>query len=383
MTNHHLPYNPWADAVDLLPLYDTSTTAGMIAWLEQRRDGIGSSDCSATLGMNKWDDATPWHVFMDKTGQLPLDLGDSEQMEIGREVEGAIVRMVARRLGVDYVRGLPGMVSRVRPWQRTNLDAAYTTDDGPIPFEAKNTSEYLLEDWVDQIPDHAELQILHSMAVLNAPYGYVGGMVGGRQIVWRRVDRDEELIHHIISTEAAMWQRIAKYRELIAGVEYIDDDLEAELRALEPPLTARDSMATIVGAAPKRDAEVLVLDAEQAAAAREWKRRYDEAGEAEKAAKATKAEARNNLARIADGHDVVAEAVPDHADDTPDHKVIARVGLGTFAKTKFVELYPDIADVTQKKIEVLDVDALKREHPDEYRRCQARVVRGPRKTDPQ
>ncbi|AMS03039.1 exonuclease [Gordonia phage Leonard] len=384
MTNHHLPYNPWADAVDLLPLYDTSTTAGMVAWLEQRRDGIGSSDCSAVLGMNKWDDATPWHVFMDKTGQLPLDLGDSEQMEIGREVEGAIVRMVARRLGVDYVRGLPGMVSRVRPWQRTNLDAAFTiTDDGPIPFEAKNTSEYLLEDWVDQIPDHAELQILHSMAVLDAPYGYVGGMVGGRQIVWRRVDRDPELIDHIITTEFAMWQRIAKYRELIAGVEYIDEALEAELRALEPPLTARDSMASIVGAAPKRDAQVLMLDDEQAAAAREWKARYDAAGEAEKAAKAAKAEARNNLARIADGHDVIAEAVDDHADDAPDHKVIARVGLGTFAKTKFVELYPDIADITQKKIEVLDVDALKREHPDEYRRCQARVVRGPRKNDPQ
>ena len=77
------------------------------------------------------------------------------------------------------------------------------------------------------------------------------------------------------------------------------------------------------------------------------------------------------------------EAVADHADGEPDHKVISRVGLGTFAKTKFVELYPDIADVTMKKVEVLDVDALKREHPDEYRRCQARVVRGPRKNDPQ
>lgn len=380
---YHPNYNPWPDAVDLLPLYDTSTESGMIAWLEQRRNGIGSSDCSAALGMNKWDDATPWHVFMDKTGQLPLDLGDSEQMEIGREVESAIVRMVARRGGFDFVRGLPGMVSRARPWQRTNLDAVFATSDGPIPFEAKNTSEYQLEDWIDQIPDHAELQILHSMAVLNAPYGYVGGMIGGRQIVWRRVDRDPELIDYIIETEAALWQRIAKYRELIAGVEYIDDDLEAELRALEPPLSSRDTMATIVGAAPKRDAQVLMLDAEQAAAAREWKARYDAAGEAEKAAKAEKAEARNNLARIADGHDVIAEAVDDHADDESDHKVISRVGLGTFAKTKFVELYPDIADVTMKKVEVLDVDALKREHPDEYRRCQARVVRGPRKNDPQ
>ena len=382
MTNH-LPYNPWADAVDLLPLYDTTTESGMIAWLEQRRNGIGSSDCSAALGMNKWDDATPWHVFMDKTGQLPLDLGDSEQMEIGREVEGAIVRMVARRAGFDYVRGLPGMVSRARPWQRTNLDAVFSTSDGPIPFEAKNTSEYQLEDWIDQIPDHAELQILHSMAVLNAPYGYVGGMVGGRQIVWRRVERDPELIDYIITTEFALWQRIAKYHELIAGVEYIDDDLEAELRALEPPLSSRDTMSTIVGAAPKRDAEVLMLDAEQAAVAREWHQRYLDAGADEKAAKAAKAEARNNLARIADGHDVIAEAVDDHDEGEPDHKVISRVGLGTFAKTKFVELYPDIADVTMKKVEVLDVDALKREHPDEYRRCQARVVRGPRKNDPQ
>lgn len=370
--------NPFPETCDMLP-----TPASHIDWLMQRRDGIGSSDCAAVLGMSRWDDATPWHVFMDKTGQLPLlDHIDSEAAEWGHLLEPAIRQAAADRLGLD-VQLCGGLANRSRPWQRCSTDGVLIEDGTPVILEVKNTSVYLAEEWDDQIPDAAELQVLHAMAVTGASHAYVAGLIGGNRLVVRKVHRDPELIDYIITTEGALWDRVAKYHELIAGVEYIDDDLEAELRALEPPLSSRDTMSTIVGAAPKRDAEVLMLDAEQAAVAREWHQRYLDAGAAEKAAKAEKAEARNNLARIADGYDVIAEAVDDHADGEPDHKVISRVGLSTFAKTKFVELYPDIADVTMKKVEVLDVDALKREHPDEYRRCQARVVRGPRKNDPQ
>ncbi|QPO17043.1 RecE-like exonuclease [Gordonia phage Dexdert] len=387
--------NPFADTTRLLPAFDLDTLDGRISWLKQRREGIGSSDCSAVLGMNRWADATPWHVFMDKTGQLPLDDGrDSEQMEIGREVESAIVRIVARRLGVDHY-GLPALANLDRPWQRSNVDRVFVTDDGPIPFEAKNTSEYLLSEWTDgQVPDHAELQILHTLDVTGAPYGYVGGMIGGRTVVFKRIDRDPDLLEHIRTVEGELWSRVSAYLLEASNMALSVDELEEISRKYEPALTSRDTVDSIVGASPARDVDMIVVDDETAAKAREWMTQYADAQLLEKQAADMKAEARNNLVRIADGHAVIAEQVetithPDmdlddyqHQADQPDHKVIARVQRGVFAKARFIEAHPEVADVTMKKIEVLDTDALKREHPDLYRQFQSRSVRGPRKGDP-
>lgn len=265
------------------------------------------------------------------------------------------------------------------------------TDDGPIPFEAKNTSEYLLEEWVDQVPDHAELQILHTLAVTGAPYGYVGGMVGGRMVVFKRIDRDDELLDMITAAEKNIWDRVVEYHELQALV-FTEagigdrDEFERQLRALEPPITGRDTVNSILSVSPRRDVAEIVVDHDTAEQARAWKQAMDDAAARIKAAEADKAEARNNLVRIADGHDVIVESVVD-TDELGNtiyvDKVIARIGRGTFAKTRFVEAHPEIAEITQKKIEVLDVDALKREHPDLYSQFQARVVRGPRKNDPQ
>lgn len=378
--------NPFQEATDLLPAFDLDTLDGRIAWLQQRRNGLGSSDCSSALGLNPWPDATPWHVFMDKTAQVPLDDGrDSEQMEIGREVEGAIVRIVARRLGVDHY-GLPALANRARPWQRSNVDRVFVTDDGPIPFEAKNTSEYLLSEWTDgEVPDHAELQILHTLDVTGAPYGYVGGMIGGRTVVFKRIDRDEELLEHIRGIESELWGRVCDYyaarRQYDEGVLDLDE-FERIARALEPALSARDTVDSIVGASPRRDTDTIVVDADTAGQAREWMRQYGDAQVLEKQAAEMKAEARNNLVRIADGHAAVAEAGTDDETGEPIERIIARVQRGNFAKARFIEAHPEVADVTMKKIETLDVDALKREHPDLYLQFQSRSVRGPRKSDP-
>ncbi len=39
-------------------------------WLIERRKGIGGSDASIILGLNKWK--TPFELWLDKTGQVLL-----------------------------------------------------------------------------------------------------------------------------------------------------------------------------------------------------------------------------------------------------------------------------------------------------------------------
>ncbi|AYR02684.1 RecE-like recombination exonuclease [Gordonia phage Bizzy] len=369
--------NPWNDTTVMLQAFDVTTYSGRIGWLQQRRNGIGSSECSSVLGLNPWPDATAWHVWMDKVGLLPLDDGrDSEQMEIGREVEGAIVRMVARRLGVQHY-GIPALARLDRGWQRSNIDRVFVTDDGPIPFEAKNTSEYLLHEWIDQVPDHAELQILHTLAVNDAPYGYVGGMVGGRRIVHQRIDRNEDLLRHITEVESALWDRVLGYRAALAAGADPDEAREE----FEPTVTERDTVDSIIGAAPRRDVDEIVLTDEQAERARALVELYRDAQADEKAAISNKADARNKLVQIAAGHTRMLAEVGTDDDGKPVHEVIATVQRGNFAKARFIEAHQDIADVTMKKIETLDVDALKAEHPDLYRQFQSRSIRTPKRKE--
>lgn len=364
--------NPFPDTCDLLP-----DPGGHIEWLMQRRDGIGSSDCAAALSMSRWSDATPWHLFMDKTGQLPLESADTEAAEWGRRLEPAIRQAAADRLGMQ-VQTVGGLANRERPWMRASLDGVLIDNGEPVILEAKNTSIYLAEEWDDQIPDAAELQVLHSMAVTGASHAYVAGLVGGNRLVVRKVERDQELIDHIISTEAELWGRVTGYLLEASNIALGVDDLEEISRRYEPALTARDTVDSIVGASPRRDVDVNLVDGDTAAKAREWMRQYGDGQVLEKQAAEMKTEARNNLLRIADGHAVIAEVNTDADSDDPT-RVIARVQRGNFAKSRFIEAYPDIADVTMKKIETLDVDAIKREHPDLYRQFQSRSIRAPKK----
>ncbi|UVF60734.1 exonuclease [Gordonia phage BobBob] len=369
--------NPWDDTTTMLERFDLDTYAGRIGWLWQRRNGIGSSECSSVLGLNPWPDATAWHVWMDKVGLLPLDDGrDSEQMEIGREVESAIVRIVARRLGVQHY-GIPALANHAQPWMRSNVDRVFVTNDGPIPFEAKNTSEYLLHEWIDQVPDHAELQILHTLNVTGAPFGYVGGMIGGRRVVFQRIDRNESLLRHIADVERELWDRVLGYKAAIARGATVDEAREE----FEPTVTERDTVDSIIGAAPRRDVDEIVLTDEQAERARLWVADYQAAQLAEKSAQAGKDDARNKLVQLANGHTRMLAEVGRDDDGKPIHEVIATVQRGNFAKARFIAAHQDIADVTMKKVEVLDVDALKNEHPDLYRQFQSRHIRTPKRKE--
>ena len=336
-------WNPFPDTCDLLP-----TPASHIDWLLQRREGVGSSDCAAILGLDKYE--TAFSLFMDKTGQVPVSSLNSEAAEWGHILEPVIRMKAAERLGVQ-IRLCGGLASKDRPWQRCSLDGVIATHDGLGIFEAKNTSGYLAADWADdQVPDRAELQCQHSMSVTGARWAIVAGLIGGNRLVTRTVERDDVLIEHINREESVFWH-------------------EHVLARVAPPIIARDSLAAIVGAAGTADADVAVLDDDEAASAIEWVRAYEHAREAEKTARLDKAEARNNLVWIAKGHKAIA---------APDGTIIARLQRGVFSPKRFEEDHPDEAALFQHKVEVLDVKALRNEHPDLFKAYQSISIRVPK-----
>lgn len=322
------------------------------AWLAARRHGIGSSDASAVVGLSRY--SSPWQLWLDKTGRTPLDgsrAWSARQQEMllwGNLLEPVIVAQIAERLGVTVTK--PTMLrSRAHPWMLCDPDGII--DDGAMVVECKNTSAWMSRDWNPDeglIPDHAELQSQHAMAVTGADRAVVAGLIGGNELRIVVIERDQRLIDDVLlPAEELFW-----HHHVLGDVE--------------PPIDGSDDTrdAILAAATPRPDP----IHADDEAAVRDLIHEYQDAALNEKHAKAVKARVRNELLHMLGG----APALLDHLGNE-----LVRVKRGVFAKSRFEQAYPEIADITRRKIDVLDVAAVKREHPDEYRQHQATLIHIP------
>jgi putative phage-type endonuclease len=323
----------WAEHAELAGHYKDREE-----WLELRRTGIGSSDCSAVLGLGKY--GSPFSVWADKTGKSRPD-DETEAMMWGTLLEPVIRAELARRLGVEIVE-CPTLRSLERPWQLYNPDGLILAQNALV--EIKNASAWLASDWVEgEVPDHAELQIQHGCAVTGADGAYVAGLIGGNRLRWEYVPRDDELIATINEAEQHLWDT------------YIVPDVA-------PPIDGSDATAEAISARWPRRFDVIEV-AEDIAAVEAEMVAYRAALDAEKAVKADKAQAVNRLTDLLHGADAIT--------DETGRKLVA-LRRGQFREKAFREEQDDAGWL--HKVEVIDRDRLKAEDPELYRRYQAASV---------
>jgi putative phage-type endonuclease len=325
----------WAESAELAGHYRDRDE-----WLELRRTGIGSSDCSAVLGLGKY--GSPFSVWADKTGKSRPD-DETEAMMWGTLLEPVIRTELARRLGVDIVE-CPTLRSLQRPWQLYNPDGLILAQNALV--EIKNASAWLAHDWENgEVPDHAELQIQHGCAVTGADGAYVAGLIGGNRLRWEYVPRDDELIATINAAEQHLWDT------------YIVPDVA-------PPIDGSDATAEAISERwPRRYDVIEVLTDEQIPAVEAGVAAYQAALASEKAVKAEKAQAVNVLADLLMGADALADAT--------GRKLVA-LKRGQFREKAFRDEHDDAGWL--HKIEVIDRERLKAEAPDLYRQYQATSI---------
>ncbi|WP_282775820.1 lambda-exonuclease family protein [Nocardia sp. CC201C] len=310
-------------------------------WLRVRRQGIGGSDCSGVMGMSpKY--ASPYTVWEDKTGRAPED-EESEAALWGNLLEPVIRAEAMRRLGLDFT--LPGTLrSLERPWQQANLDGL--ASDGGI-IECKNTSSWMAADWDGQVPDHAELQTMHNMAVTGAPHAWVAGLVGGNRLRLARVERDEELIALIIAEEHQLWH-------------------EHVLTDTPPPADPSEATrAALLRRYPIEDRPIALDDPETAVQAVELAAAWARGREIETAGQSMKRQAENGMRLLMGGATRATVA----------GKVVARISGGTWASKKFEDAEPALAAEYRTKVDVIDSKALRASRPEVWRRYQAQVFK--------
>ncbi|ASR80663.1 RecE-like recombination exonuclease [Arthrobacter phage Piccoletto] len=168
-------------------------------WLAERTKGVGGSDISAIMGLNKWKSA--WGVYNDKLGLSP-EVKQNAAMRWGLLLEKAMRTAFVEDTGLQ-VRSAGLHRSKERDYAQITVDGLVS--DGGV-FESKTLQSWTADEWEDeQVSDHAELQVAWSMYVTGRSHAWVVGLIDGRDFRVRRVERDNELIKIILDVVDRFW----------------------------------------------------------------------------------------------------------------------------------------------------------------------------------
>lgn len=228
-------------------------------WLAARRQGLGGSDAPTLIGFNTL--SSGFELWLDKTGRIPLVDEQSEDAEMGALLEPVVRDRFARKTGLAIEPA--GMWRSVRwPWMLANPDGLCNDGYG---YEGKTCTVFKAHEWDNgQVADRAELQAQWCMAVTGLPGWHVACLIGGQRNVYRTVERDDELIEHLVDISGRWWRTHVE-----ADIEPSADGSTActDILAKRYPTAIKDLEVEIDGDAADElaAAKAAALEAEKAA----------------------------------------------------------------------------------------------------------------------
>lgn len=254
-------------------------------WLERRRDGIGSSDIPAILGVT--DYRTPLHVYHDKRGELADDAGEAALW--GTLLEDPVAREWARR-NRSVIQRVGLIAHDDNPWMMATLDRRVS--ECPLnrdtreacALEVKCRNAFVSHRWRTDVPDDVLAQVVWQMAVTGFDHMHVAVLIGGNEYRQKVVRRDPDL-------EAYILGEVRRFRDehLLPGV---------------PPAWDPDKAAAVIELDKLRHGEragIVEIDVETIGEVMEYAEASADKSAAERRMKAAKAA----LALAADGREVI------------------------------------------------------------------------------
>lgn len=174
-------------------------------WLEARDLGIGGSDAAVIMGMNPYK--SPYQLWLEKTGQAEApDLSDNQYVYWGTKNESNIADWFQEETS-KKVKRLGTLRSKEYPFMLANVDRTVVGENAGLEIKTAGVRQY--RKWKDdEIPDAYYCQCLHYMAVTGADYWYIAVLLGGNEAKWKRIERNEEDIQHLIMAETDFWKLV-------------------------------------------------------------------------------------------------------------------------------------------------------------------------------
>lgn len=171
-------------------------------WLEDRRKGIGGSDVATILGLNKYK--SPYQLWLEKTGQVEVTSAQSEAAYWGNTLEEVVAEEFSKRTGKKVRKRNQVFEHQKYPFLRANIDRDVVGENAVL--ECKTANQYLDKEWDDdEIPIQYICQVQHYMNVLNLDYVYIAVLIGGQKFLWKKMERDQELIDMITEKLVEFW----------------------------------------------------------------------------------------------------------------------------------------------------------------------------------
>mgnify|MGYP000921289846 FL=1 len=214
-------------------------------WLEARREGIGGSDASIIVGLNRWK--SPFQLWLEKTGKAePEDLSDNEYVYWGKVLEEAVANRFCELTGKKVQRrGLLQMDDY--PYIRANVDRMVVGENAGL--ECKTCNGFAAKEWEDdEVPAAYYVQCQHYMMVTGCERWYIAVLIGGNHFVWKEIPRNDNEIDLLLQAEIDFWHKVeAGIMPEVDGSESCKDALVAEFRGGNTePLTLPDAAEVII-----------------------------------------------------------------------------------------------------------------------------------------
>lgn len=179
-------------------------------WLAVRKNGIGSSDAAAAVGLNPYQ--SQLELWLIKTGRddgLPkVDPQDEESpMYWGNILEPIVAAHYTRRTG-NRVRKVNAVLQHPdsdKAWMLANIDREVIGTEDVQILECKTAGINGARLWKDGVPEYVQLQVHHQLAVTGKHAADVAVLLGGQHLEIHRIERDEVLIKNLIQLEREFW----------------------------------------------------------------------------------------------------------------------------------------------------------------------------------
>ena len=171
-------------------------------WLAWRRQGLGSSDVAAIVGLSPW--ATPYSVWAEKTGRYVGHDDDDDVKEFGRRAEPMLAPWFEDLTGYRATDWQHRATHPDWPIARATCDALVRRGRAaPLGVLEMKTTGWQ-RDW-EELPDHYHCQTQWQLAVTGLPDGWVFALHGRRPAIYpvRRSDAD---IAWLLDRAQAFWR---------------------------------------------------------------------------------------------------------------------------------------------------------------------------------
>ncbi|TCD20688.1 alkaline phosphatase [Pseudomonas sp. IC_126] len=179
-------------------------------WLEVRKQGIGSSDAAAAVGLNPYK--SQLELWLEKTGRdtglAKTDPDDEESaMYWSNVLEPIVAWHYSKRTG-NKVRRINAVLQHPDPelsWMLANIDREVIGADDVQILECKTAGINGARLWKEGVPEYVQLQVMHQLAVTGKQAADVAVVLGGQHLEIHRIERDEAMIAHLIELERTFW----------------------------------------------------------------------------------------------------------------------------------------------------------------------------------